>query len=148
MMKELAEILEKAQEEARHWKMMAGLRVPKRDHDAVLKSMSVCQATIERLMIALYKLKPNHPEVADARIILGLLEHLIQNNPLMQDEGWEARKKAHAEELKAKAEAIKAQRMKRPAEMLGERAAFEDSFEERALNRKKVKGTVKKEYKE
>lgn len=140
MMKELAEIVEKAQEEARHWKMMANLRVSKRDHDAVLKSMSVCQNTIERLMLALYKLKPNHPEVADARIILGMLEHLIQNNPLMQDEVWEARDKARAESLKAK-------RMKRPAEMLGERIAFEDSFEERALNRKKVKGIVKKEHK-
>lgn len=140
MMKEFAEILEKAQEEARHWKMMAGLRVPRRDYDAVLKSMSVCQNTIERLMLALYKLKPNHPEVADARVILGMLEHLIQNNPLMQDEEWVARDKARAEALKAK-------RMKRPAEMLGERIAFENSFEERALNRKKVFGKVKKEHK-
>lgn len=140
MMKELAEILEKAQEEARHWKMMAGLRVPKRDHDAVLKSMSVCQNTIERLMLALYKLKPNHPEVADARDILQYLEHLIQNNPLMQDEVWVARDKVRVEALKAK-------RMKRPAEMLGERIAFENSFEERVLNRKKVKGIVKKEHK-
>jgi len=140
MMKELAEILEKAQEEARHWKMMAGLRVPRRDYDAVLKSMAVCQNTIERLMLALFKLKPKSEEVADARIILGMLEHLIQNNPLMQDEDWKARDMARVE-------ALKAQRMKRPAEMLGERIAFENSFEERALNRKKVKGTVKREHK-
>jgi hypothetical protein len=87
-------------------------------------------------MLALFKIKPNHPEVGDARIILGMLEHLIQNNPLMQDEAWIARQKARVE-------ALKAQRMKRPAEMLGERAAFEESFD----NRKKVKGTVKKEHK-
>jgi hypothetical protein len=140
MLKEMAEELERAQAKIKELELLVAVRVPRRDYDAVLKSMSVCQNTIERLMLALYKLKPNHPEVADARIILGMLEHLIQNNPLMQDEEWVARDKARVEALKAK-------RMKRPAEILGERIAFEDSFEERALNRKKVFGKVKKEHK-
>jgi hypothetical protein len=140
MLKEMAEELERAQAKIKELELLVAVRVPRRDYDAVLKSMSVCQNTIERLMLALYKLKPNHPEVADARVILGMLEHLIQNNPLMQDEVWVARDKARAE-------ALKAQRMKRPAEMLGERIAFEDSFEERVLNRKKVFGKVKKEHK-
>ena len=140
MLKEMAEELERAQAKIKELELLVAVRVPRRDHDAVLKSMSVCQNTIERLMLALFKLKPKSEEVADARIILGMLEHLIDNNPHMQDEVWVAREKARVE-------ALKAQRMKRPAEMLGERIAFENSFEERALNRKKVFGKVKKEHK-
>jgi hypothetical protein len=140
MLKEMAEELERAQAKIKELELLVAVRVPRRDYDAIVKSMSVCQNTIERLMLALFKVKPNHPEVGDARDILQYLEHLIQNNDPMQDEVWVAREKARVE-------ALKAQRMKRPAEMLGERIAFENSFEERALNRKKVFGKVKKEHK-
>jgi len=136
MLTEMAEALEKAQARIKELELLVAVRVPRRDYDAIVKSMSVCQNTIERLMVALFKVKPNHPEVGDARDILQFLEHLIQNNDPMQDEAWIAREKARVE-------ALKAERMKRIAEMLGERAAFEKSFE----NRKNIKGTVKKEHK-
>ena len=133
---ELAETLEKALARIKELELLVAVRVPRRDYDAIVKSMSVCQNTIESLMVALFKVKPKSQEVADARDILQYLEHLIQNNTPMQDEVWVARDKARVDMLKA-------ERMKRPAEMLGERAAFEDSLE----NMKKVKGTVRKDYK-
>jgi len=133
---EMAETLEKALARIKELELLVAVRVPRRDYDAIVKSMSVCQNTIESLMVALFKVKPKSQEVADARDILQYLEHLIQNNTPMQDEVWIARDKARIDMLKA-------ERMKRPAEMLGERAAFEDSLE----NMKKVKGTVKKEHK-
>jgi hypothetical protein len=132
----MAETLEKALARIKELELLVAVRVPRRDYDAIVKSMSVCQNTIESLMVALFKVKPKSQEVADARDILQYLEHLIQNNTPMQDEVWIARDKARIDMLKA-------ERMKRPAEMLGERAAFEDSLE----NMKKVKGTVKKEHK-
>jgi len=133
---EMAETLEKALARIKELELLVAVRVPRRDYDAIVKSMSVCQNTIESLMVALFKVKPKSQEVADARDILQYLEHLIQNNTPMQDEVWVARDKARVDMLKA-------ERMKRPAEMLGERAAFEDSLE----NMKKVKGTVRKDYK-
>ena len=136
MLTEMAEALEKAQARIKELELLVAARVPRRDYDAIVKSMSVCQNAIECLMVALFKVKPNHPEVGDARDILQFLEHLIQNNNPMQDEAWIAREKARVE-------ALKAERMKRIAEMLGERTAFEKSFE----NRKNIKGTVKKEHK-
>jgi len=140
MLTELAEALEKAQERIKELELLVAARVPRRDYDAIVKSMSVCQNTIERLMVALFKVKPKNQEVADARDILQYLEHLIQNNPLMQDEVWIAREKARVE-------ALKAERMKRPAEMLGERIKLDQVFEDREKQRKKVSGTVKKEHK-
>ena len=133
---EMAETLEKALARIKELELLVAARVPRRDYDAIVKSMSVCQNTIERLMVALFKVKPNHPEVGDARDILQFLEHLIQNNDPMQDDVWRSREKARVE-------ALKAERMKRPAEILGERASLEERFE----NRKKVKGTVRKDYK-
>ena len=133
---EMAETLEKALARIKELELLVAVRVPRRDYDAIVKSMSMCQNTIESLMVALFKVKPKSQEVADARDILQYLEHLIQNNTPMQDEVWIARDKARIDMLKA-------ERMKRPAEMLGERAAFEDSLE----NMKKVKGTVRKDYK-
>jgi len=140
MLTELAEALEKAQARIKELELLVAARVPRRDYDAIVKSMSVCQNTIERLMVALFKVKPKNQEVADARDILQYLEHLIQNNPLMQDEVWIAREKARVE-------ALKAERMKRPAEMLGERIKLDQVFEDREKQRKKVSGTVKKEHK-
>ena len=140
MLTELAEALEKAQARIKELELLVAARVPRRDYDAIVKSMSVCQNTIERLMVALFKVKPNHPEVGDARDILQFLEHLIQNNDPMQDEVWIAREKARVE-------ALKAERMKRPAEMLGERIKLDQVFEDREKQRKKVSGTVKKEHK-
>ena len=133
---EMAETLEKALAKIKELELLVAVRVPRRDYDAIVKSMSICQNTIERLMVALFKVKPKSQEVADARDILQYLEHLIQNNTPMQDEVWIAREKARID-------MIKAERMKRPAEMLGERASIEERFE----NRKKVKGTVRKDYK-
>jgi len=133
---EMAETLEKALARIKELELLVAVRVPRRDYDAIVKSMSVCQNTIESLMVALFKVKPKSQEVADARDILQYLEHLIQNNTPMQDEVWIARDKARIDMLKA-------ERMKRPAEMLGERASIEERFE----NRKKVKGTVRKDYK-
>jgi len=133
---EMAETLEKALAKIKELELLVAVRVPRRDYDAIVKSMSICQNTIERLMVALFKVKPKSQEVADARDILQYLEHLIQNNTPMQDEVWIARDKARIDMLKA-------ERMKRPAEMLGERASIEERFE----NRKKVKGTVRKDYK-
>jgi len=140
MLTELAEALEKAQARIKELELLVAARVPRRDYDAIVKSMSVCQNTIERLMVALFKVKPNHPEVGDARDILQFLEHLIQNNDPMQDEVWIAREKARVDMLKA-------ERMKRPAEMLGERIKLDQIFEDREKQRKKVFGTVKKEHK-
>jgi len=136
MLTELAEALEKAQARIKELELLVAVRVPRRDYDAIVKSMSVCQNTIESLMVALFKVKPKSQEVADARDILQYLEHLIQNNTPMQDEVWIARDKARIDMLKA-------ERMKRPAEMLGERASLEERFE----NRKKIKGNVRKDYK-
>ena len=136
MLTELAETLEKALARIKELELLVAARVPRRDYDAIVKSMSVCQNTIESLMVALFKVKPKSQEVADARDILQYLEHLIQNNDPMQDDVWRAREKARVDVLKA-------ERMKRPAEMLGERASIEERFE----NRKKVKGTVRKDYK-
>ena len=140
MLTEMAEALEKAQARIKELELLVAVRVPRRDYDAIVKSMSVCQNTIERLMVALFKVKPKNQEVADARDILQYLEHLIQNNPLMQDEVWVAREKARVE-------ALKAERMKRPAEILGERIKLDQVFEDREKQRKKISGTVKKEHK-
>ena len=140
MLTELAEALEKAQARIKELELLVAARVPRRDYDAIVKSMSVCQNTIERLMVALFKVKPKSQEVADARDILQYLEHLIQNNDPMQDEVWIAREKARVDMLKA-------ERMKRPAEMLGERIKLDQIFEDREKQRKKVFGTVKKEHK-
>lgn len=79
--------------------------VPKRDYNAIVRSMSVCQGTMEQLMLALRKVQPESPVVADALVILDLLEHLIVNNPRMQDEDWVARnekrvKKIHSANMK------------------------------------------------
>jgi len=137
---EMAETLEKALARIKELELLVAARVPRRDYDAIVKSMSVCQNTIERLMVALFKVKPKSQEVADARDILQYLEHLIQNNTPMQDEVWIARDKARIDMLKA-------ERMKRPAEMLGERIKLDQVFEDREKQRKKVFGTVKKEHK-
>ena len=140
MMKMLAEELEIAQQKIKELELLVAVRVPRRDYDAIVKSMSVCQNTIERLMIALFKLKPKSQDVADARDILQYLEHLISNNDPMQDEVWIAREKVRVD-------VIRAERMKRPAEMLGERIKLDQVFEDREKQRKKVSGTVKKEHK-
>ena len=137
---EMAETLEKALARIKELELLVAVRVPRRDYDAIVKSMSICQNTIERLMVALFKVKPKSQEVADARDILQYLEHLIQNNTPMQDEVWVARDKARIDMLKA-------ERMKRPAEMLGERIKLDQVFEDREKQRKKVSGTVKKEHK-
>ena len=137
---EMAETLEKALAKIKELELLVAVRVPRRDYDAIVKSMSVCQNTIESLMVALFKVKPKSQEVADARDILQYLEHLIQNNTPMQDEVWIARDKARID-------MIKAERMKRPAEMLGERIKLDQVFEDREKQRKKVSGTVKKEHK-
>jgi len=137
---EMAETLEKALAKIKELELLVAVRVPRRDYDAIVKSMSICQNTIERLMVALFKVKPKSQEVADARDILQYLEHLIQNNTPMQDEVWVARDKARIDMLKA-------ERMKRPAEMLGERIKLDQVFEDREKQRKKVSGTVKKEHK-
>jgi len=60
--------------------MMLSTRVPKRDYDASLGALRVCQNTIETLMQALFKLEPTSQEVADARTILMGLEEVI--NPI------------------------------------------------------------------
>lgn len=140
MMKMLAEELEIAQQKIKELELLVAVRVPRRDYDAIVKSMSVCQNTIERLMIALFKLKPKSQDVADARDILQYLEHLISNNDPMQDEVWIAREKVRVD-------VIRAERMKRPSEMLGERIKLDQVFEDREKQRKKVSGTVKKEHK-
>ena len=75
--------------------------VPVRDHDAVLKSMSVCQGMMERLMLALRKVQPESPVIIDALIILDLLEHLIVNNPKMQDEDWIAYNEKRVKKIKS-----------------------------------------------
>ena len=98
---EMAETLEKALARIKELELLVAVRVPRRDYDAIVKSMSVCQNTIESLMVALFKVKPKSQEVADARDILQYLEHLIQNNDPMQDDVWRAREKARVDVLKA-----------------------------------------------
>ena len=51
--------------------------VPKRDHEAAIGSMKVCQNTIETLMVELREWDPANRAAADASIILGGLEAII-----------------------------------------------------------------------
>ena len=51
--------------------------VPKRDYNAAVGSMKVCQNTIETLMVELRRLEPANRAAADASIILGGLEAII-----------------------------------------------------------------------
>jgi len=115
------------------------LRVPRRDHDAVLKSMSICQSMIERLMISLFKASPKHPDVADARTILALLEDMINWNSTMQNEAWTEREMLRMGEIN-----------KRHREQLSETLAGRDQMErfyESTDSRGKITGHVIKEYK-
>lgn len=97
--------------------------VPVRDHDAVLKSMSVCQGMMERLMLALRKVQPESPVIIDALIILDLLEHLIVNNPKMQDEDWIAYNEKRVKKIKS-ANMKRAGRMLRTANKPTEKPTF------------------------
>jgi hypothetical protein len=120
-------------------RMMRDLRVPRRDHDALLKSMSICQSMIERLMISLFKASPKHPDVADARTILALLEDMIHWNSDMQNDAWNEREMLRLEEIN-----------KRHREHLAETLMGRDQMErfyESTDSRGKISGHVIKEYK-
>jgi hypothetical protein len=56
---------------------LLGTRVPRRDYDAAIGALQVCQNTIETLTTALFKVKPKSVEVANARTILAGLEAII-----------------------------------------------------------------------
>ena len=56
---------------------LLGTRVPRRDYDAAIGALHVCQTTIESLMTTLAKLKPKSKEVANARSVLAGLEAII-----------------------------------------------------------------------
>jgi len=120
-------------------RFLRDLRVPRRDHDEVLKSMSICQSMIERLMISLFKASPKHPDVADARTILALLEDMIKWNSTMQNEAWTEREMLRMEGIN-----------KRHREQLSETLAGRDQMErfyESTDSRGKITGHVIKEYK-
>ena len=71
--KELAEQKDKT---TQAWVKMLDM-VPKKDHDAAIGSLKVCQNTIETLMQALSKIDPKSPEVGQAWAILAGLEAII-----------------------------------------------------------------------
>lgn len=127
---EMQEIISQQTLRIQELEMLRDLRVPRRDHDEALKSLSVCQATIERLMIELAEKDPKNREVADASVILGLLEGMIGWNKSMQDDLFVATEKA-------KAEAIRAERMKHVDKFIQDRNSFE----------KKYFGEIKREIK-
>lgn len=56
---------------------LLGTRVPRRDYDAAIGALHVCQTTIESLMTTLFALKPKSREVANARTVLAGLEAII-----------------------------------------------------------------------
>ena len=59
--------------------------VPKRDYNAAVGSMKVCQNTIETLMVELRRLEPANRATADASIILGGLEAIITPDRMESD---------------------------------------------------------------
>lgn len=61
--------------------------VPKRDYNAAIGSMKVCQNMIETLMVELRKLDPASRAAADAGIILGGLEAIITPDRMDTMEG-------------------------------------------------------------
>jgi hypothetical protein len=71
--KELAEQKDKTMQT---WVKMLDM-VPKKDHDAAIGSLKVCQNTIETLTQALSKIDPKSPEVGQAWAILAGLEAII-----------------------------------------------------------------------
>jgi len=71
--KELAEQKDKTMQT---WVKMLDM-VPKKDHDAAIGSLKVCQNTIETLMQALSKIDPKSPAVGQAWPILAGLEAII-----------------------------------------------------------------------
>ena len=52
-------------------------RVPRRDYDAAVGALKICQHTIETLMNIIFKIDPTSREVANARSILAGLEAII-----------------------------------------------------------------------
>ena len=57
--------------------VMLNSRVPRRDYDAAVDALKVCQTTIETLTTELYALHPHSVAVGDARTILAGLEAII-----------------------------------------------------------------------
>jgi len=102
---EMAETLEKALAKIKELELLVAVRVPRRDYDAIVKSMSMCQNQIETMALELTRLEPRNRVAQDAFVVLGLLESMITANPDMQTEDWKAdqkAKQAKAEEAEEK----------------------------------------------
>jgi len=131
---EMAETLEKALARIKELELLVAVRVPRRDYDAIVKSMSMCQNQIETMALELTRLEPHNRVAADAFVVLGLLESMITANPDMQTEEWKA-------DAKAKQDVRDAEYEKSRSE------AFAKRWEGATTADKKYNGTVKKEHK-
>ena len=127
-------------------KAEAATMVPRKHYTDAVKSLTVCQQQIETLMLELKRWNPTSMIAQDARVVLGLLEAIIDINPDMQDEEWKEREKAHkAEAERVRREAVVAQMWKVSG------TAMDDSsigaFSERLKwNKENIKGAVGKTY--
>ena len=131
---EMAETLEKALARIKELELLVAVRVPRRDYDAIVKSMSMCQNQIETMALELTRLEPHNRVAADAFVVLGLLESMITANPDMQTEEWKA-------DAKAKQDVRDAEYEKSRSE------AFAKRWEGATTADNKYNGTVKKEHK-
>jgi AmiR/NasT family two-component response regulator len=76
--------------------------VKRKHYNDAIKSLSMCQNQIETMALELTRIQPHNRVAADAFIVLGLLEAMINLNPDMQTEEWKADQKVKQDARDAK----------------------------------------------
>ena len=69
-------------------KAKAATMVPRKHYTDAVKSLTVCQQQIETLMLELKRWNPTSQIAQDVRVVLGLLEAMINANPDLQTDDY------------------------------------------------------------
>ena len=88
----------KWQEEIDRIKADAATMVSRKHYTDAIKSLTVCQNTIETLMVELRRLDPRNRIAQDASTVLGLLEAMIDADPDMQTDDYRDKNKQRRNE--------------------------------------------------
>ena len=120
--------------------------VPRKHYTDAVKSLTVCQQQIETLMLELKRWNPTSQIAQDARVVLGLLESMIDANPNMQTDDYRNSQKQRRDEAeRVRREAVVAQMWKVSGTAMDDSSigAFSDRLKWGIEN---VKGAVGKAY--
>ena len=127
-------------------KAEAATMVPRKHYTDAVKSLTVCQQQIETLMLELNRWNPTSQIAQDARVVLGLLESMIDANPDMQTDDYrDSQKQRRDEAERVRREAVVAQMWKLSGTAMDDSSigAFSDRLKWGIEN---VKGAVGKAY--